>query len=165
MRRPWVLDEAAAFFGHAPCGSEDRLRRAGSEAYQNRGANHRHFRFEPRLAGSQLSAVRLLVNSPLAAFFEFEMLHGVGDIDGKAIDTGFDQRAIEEAAGGSDKWMALAVFLITGLFTNEHDGSRTLAFAEDSLSGMFVQIASVAGLHGLLQRGKGDFGRQKIGGG
>ena len=59
-----------------------------------------------------------LVDAAFAAFFKFEVLDGVGDVDLFAVDAGLVEGLVEEAAGGSDEGAALLVFLIAGLFAD-----------------------------------------------
>ena len=48
---------------------------------------------EPQAAGVDLARVGLLVDAPLAARLVLEMLHGVGDVDSRAVDAGRLERA------------------------------------------------------------------------
>ena len=65
-----------------------RARRGGAERDDEPGLDQVQFEIEPPAAMFDLVAVRLLVDAALAARLEFEMLHGIGDVDALAVDAG-----------------------------------------------------------------------------
>jgi len=81
---------------------------------------------------------------PFASLFKLEMLDGIGDITLRAIDVCFLQARVEQPAGGADKWMALQVFVIAGLFADKHDARIVSALAKNQLGGILVKIATFA---------------------
>jgi hypothetical protein len=71
-----------------------------------------------------------LVDAPLAALFEFEMLDGVGDVHLVPIESGLLQRPIEQQAGRSDERSALPILLVSGLLPYERNGRPNRALAQ-----------------------------------
>ncbi len=86
-----------------------------------------------------------------SALFEFEMLDCVRYIHQRPIDPGIHQGAIEQFARWADKWTALLVFFIAGLFADENDLSGSRSFTKHGLRRVSVEIASAAGLNGFLE--------------
>src|SRR3546814_11846423 len=82
--------------------------------------------------GSDLARVRLLVDAPLAAALELEMLDRVGDVGCGAVDAGVRERLVEDAAGWPDDGTA---------------GDR-----KSVVSGMRVSVRSALGGRRLLQQ-------------
>ena len=78
------------------------------------------FAVDPPAAMVDLGVVRRLVDAPLAARLVFEMLHRVGDVDARAVDAGFGERAVEHLPGRSDEGLAGQIFLIARLLADEH---------------------------------------------
>ena len=76
---------------------------------------------EPRAARGDLRRAGRLVDAPLAALGELEVLHGVRDVHVLAVQSDLDQRAVEHLAGRTDEGRALAIFLIAGLLAHQHD--------------------------------------------
>ena len=142
--RPRVFDEAPALFGDAPFGSEDRLRRGRAQTNDDGGADQRDLSFQPGLARLQLSAIRFFMNSPLAAFLEFEVFDGIRNINGEPVDACFAEGPIEEAASRSDEGLSLAIFFVARLLADEYYGRCWRALSEDGLGSVFVEIASPA---------------------
>src|ERR1043166_5275139 len=86
--------------------------------------------------------VRPLVQAPLAASLEFEMLRRVGDEHSFAVDAGFGDRLVENAPGRTDKWLAGDVLFVAGLFTDHHQPRLRWAFARHPLRGVPVERAA-----------------------
>src|SRR4051812_8948287 len=99
---------------------------------------------EPPAARFDLVVVRLLVDAALAARLELEVLHGIRDIDARAIDAGFGKRAVEHLPGRTHEWLAGQVLLIARLFADEHERCVRWSFAEDGLRRVAVEGASLA---------------------
>jgi hypothetical protein len=72
-----------------------------------------------------------------------------------AIDAGFVERGVEQAAGGSDKRFAREIFFIAWLLANKHYDSGAASFTEYGLRTSFPEIASFAIGGGLAQRRQG----------
>jgi hypothetical protein len=58
------------------------------------------------------------VNSPFAAFFEFEMFDGVRDEDLGPIDARFGQPSVEQLPGWPNEWKAVSILLVARLFSD-----------------------------------------------
>ena len=71
------------------------------------------------------------------------MLYRVGDINLLARNARIGKRSIEHPACGTDEWMSLAIFDVTGLFADENDARVFGSFAEDRLRGSLVEITSL----------------------
>jgi hypothetical protein len=99
---------------------------------------------QPRLTGYHLPDRRFLVQAPLAALDPFEMLDGVGDVNLVARTTHFSEGFVQETTCRSDERMALAIFHVAWLFTNEHDACVFRPLAENRLGRVLVQIAPFA---------------------
>jgi hypothetical protein len=72
------------------------------------------------------------------------MLDCVGHVSLLARDLSFGQSPVEQTPGGSDEGMALAIFLISWLFSDKNDAGFSRSRAENRLGGIFVQVASSA---------------------
>ena len=79
------------------------------------------------------------------------MLDDVGDVDGVAVDAGLDEGPVEQLARRSDERMAGQVLLVAGLLAQEHQLGSGLAFAEDGLGRVAVQVAGLAGRGGMAE--------------
>ena len=91
-----------------------------------------------------LAGVRLLVDAPLAARLEFEMLDRVGDVDAGAVDAGLGKRAVEQLAGRADERPAGEILLIAGLLADEHERRVARALAEHGLGRGLPERAALA---------------------
>jgi len=142
----FMREEFPARFSHAEGASKDGLGGSGAEADDDLGTNQLELGFEPRGASLHFRCARFLVKAAFAAFFEFEVLHRVGEVDIGSRDAGVLKRAIEELARGADEGTALTIFLVSGLFSNEYDWRVMRSFAQHGLRSMAVQIAAAAAL-------------------
>ena len=75
---------------------------------------------EPEMTALDLIGVRLLVQPPLAALLELEMLDRIGDENLAPVDTRIGKRAVEDAARRPDEWLAGAILLVTRLLAHQH---------------------------------------------
>src|SRR6185369_14108188 len=82
--------------------AEDGSRSGCTERDDEGRADQRELAFEPLMARADLQLVRLLVDPPLAAQLELEVLDRVRDIRRLAVDGCIGQSAVEELAGRSD---------------------------------------------------------------
>ena len=80
------------------------------------------------------------------------MFYGVGDVDFLAVDAGFYQGAVEHQPGRSHERFAGKVFLVAGLFADQHDLRSLRAFAEHRLRRAFPEVAGAA-VAGFLAQG------------
>jgi hypothetical protein len=78
---------------------------------------------------------RLGVNPPLTAALEFEMLHGIGDIDIPALDPGFRQGAVQQLPRRPDERPPGDVFLIARLLADKGESGTRLPFSQNRLRG------------------------------
>ena len=65
--------------------------------------DRRQLRLEPWTAGGDLVRARRLVDPPLAALLELEVLHRVRDVEALAIEANVGQRAVQHLAGRADE--------------------------------------------------------------
>src|SRR5262249_48718637 len=106
VRRPQPLP---ATLQHTRLRTDDGEQRGGAEADDDPRLDDLAFRVEPGMAGARLTDGRLLVNAPLAALLELEVLDRVGDVDARAIDAGIRERAIEQLPSRADERPALPI--------------------------------------------------------
>jgi len=156
--------EFSAMLGELEGFSEEGLGGRGSEADDDLGLKQLEFFKKPGTTGDDFGPAWFGVE-PLfaAAFLPFEVLDGVGDVDGCAVDFGGNEGFIEDPSGGADEGFAGTVFLVAGLFADEDDFGGGGALAEDGLGGVAVEGAAVAFLHGFGEGGEGDFFGQEVG--
>src|SRR5260221_5802426 len=103
----------------------------------------------------------LLMDAPFPALLEEEVLHGVGYVNGGAINPCFLKGAIEQLACWPDKRPPHLVLLIARLFAYKHDRCGRPALAKDGLTGIQVQVTALAGARRRLQFAEGMSVRQK----
>ncbi len=136
------LDGAAARLGDAKGAAQQGLRRGCSEADDQFRAHGFDLGVEPWAAGGDFVRVRFLVNSQLAARLPLEVLDGIGDVGGCAIDAGCLHAGIEQMAGGSDKGCACLIFFVAGLFANKEYRGSLWACSKNGLRGVTVEVAA-----------------------
>src|SRR5690349_24260424 len=93
---------------------EQRLGGGGPERRDAVRADQLDLGVQPWHARVDLALARRLVDAPLAALLELEVLDDVGDVDVAAVDPGRLERAVELAARGADERVALAVLTVPG---------------------------------------------------
>jgi len=137
------LDPFSAALRDAKLGAQYGLRGGCPETYQNIGLDRGQFRVEPGPTGLDLGLSRFFVNAAFATLggSPFEMLHGVGHIDFRAIDAGLDKCFIEDTTGGSNERQALAIFHVPRLLADKHDLGFRRAHTENGLRGIAPEIA------------------------
>src|SRR6185295_6277915 len=160
MHRDETLD-AVAQRHQLSARARDRLVAAGQRPRRGRAERHRDLRLEktqlvlqPPVTGFDLVGVRLLVNAPLAARLEFEVLHGIRDVDAGAVDAGLGERAVEHLPGRSDERLAGQILLVARLLADEHDPRVRRPLAEHGLGRVLVERAALAMLGRLAGRGE-----------
>jgi len=132
--------------------ADQRARRGRAERYRHRRLDQCALMLDPPAAGGDLAGVRPVVDAPLAARQEFEMLDGVGDVDGRAVDPGLLERFVEDRARGPDERPPGKILLVARLFADEQDRRVERAFAEHRLGRIFVEIATGAVARFLQKR-------------
>jgi hypothetical protein len=85
-----------------------------------------------------------LVDAALSPRFPFEMLDRISDIDGLSVDPNFSQCSIQNLTRWSDKGFAAQIFLIAGLFPEEHQAWSFRSFAEDGLGRLLIERTGLA---------------------
>jgi hypothetical protein len=85
------------------------------------------------------------MNPALPGLAPFEMFDDVREIDGLGVDASFGQRVSQQPTGGPHERLALAVFGVSGLFTDEHDCGVARSGAKHRLRRAFPQVAPTAG--------------------
>ena len=94
------------------------------------------------------------MNTTFAARLPFEVLDDVGEVSLRAIDASFFERIVEQTSCRANKWFALEIFFVTGLFADEKNFSATRAFAKDSLRATLPEVAGFAVSSSVTKRFK-----------
>jgi hypothetical protein len=89
------------------------------------------------------------MDAALPARLPLEMLDGVRDVRGLAVNACLHQRIVEQVARGPDERPAGSVLVVAGLFAYEHDLCVASALAEDGLRPDLPQVATAATGRGL----------------
>ena len=110
-----------------------RLRRRGAKRDKNFWPQRFDLSVEPRAAGRNFACVRFFVEPTFAHGLPLEVLHGVGDVNLVSVNSGRDQRSIEQAAGRPDKRTSGQIFAITRLFADHQNARASRSFAEHRL--------------------------------
>ena len=166
-RRPLRLHRDPALLHDAEVTPEQSLRRGGAEADDDARADEGNFLLEPRMAGANLPRVRRLVNPPLGACVPrpLEVLHGVRDVHVVAVDPSGIKCTVEQLARWSDEGPPRLVFLIPGLFTDDHHVRGSRPFAEHRLRAELEKVATPAPLRRCPKLRKRRPGGYKVSGG
>ena len=122
-RREWRIFDLSALTSHAEFAPQQRLRCRRTEADENMRLHHPKFSVEPGAASMNFGVSRLFVNAFLSSLSShpFEMLNDIRQENVRPFNSCFFQCLVEQSAGRTDKRMAGQVFLIAGLFADEHD--------------------------------------------
>src|SRR6266498_3948125 len=139
-----TVEKLPPFLRDADDSSHHRLSRGGAQADDHLRVNDLDLRLQPGLAGYHLPDQRLLMQASLAPLDPFKMLHGVGDVNLVARNARFSEGFVQETTCRSDERVALAIFHIAWLFTDEHDARVFRPLAENRLGRVLVQIAPFA---------------------
>jgi hypothetical protein len=73
-----------------------------------------------------------------------EVFHHIRDINFGSVDACFFQSTVQELSRWTNEWMPGAIFLISGLLSDQHDVGRGRTFPEYGLSSQLPQIACLA---------------------
>src|SRR5260370_31728394 len=87
----------------------------GPQADDDLRLYERELGVQPWAARDNFCFRRFLVNAPLAALFEFEVLDGIGDVNIRTVDACLFARSGQQSAAGSAKTLPPPIFLISGL--------------------------------------------------
>ncbi len=126
-----------------------------AQANQHLGFQQSQFSFEPGSAYRYFFGIRLLVDVLLAFGLPFEMLDHVGQVGFVPAYAGGFEGFVEQLARRTDKWLALDVFIETGLFPNENGLRMRGTKPEDRLRPVLPKRASPAISRRLAQAGDG----------
>ena len=77
------------------------------------------------------------------------MLHGVGHVDARAIDSDFLESVVQYPPGRADERLALDVLPIAGLLADQHHPGPGSAIAKHRLGRVFPEVARPARGGGL----------------
>jgi hypothetical protein len=104
------------------------------------------------------------VETDLAARLPLAVLDRIGDVDIPTIDVHFFEALVEQLSRRAYEGPAFFVFLLAGLLADHHDcdfrpsGVLTrVEFAEDRLSCLTIDFATLALLHGCSEYGQRPF--------
>src|SRR3954451_21058811 len=144
------LDEAAVPHD-AEAGAQQRLRRHRTHQHEHAWRDLLDLGAEPRPARDHVRARRAVVEAPLAARLPAEVLDGVGEVDGIALDAGQLERRVEHVTRWSDEGMARHVLAIAGLLTDEHERRAGRTLTEDRLRRRRPELAAATARRRLPQ--------------
>src|SRR5689334_1815134 len=103
----------SAFAVDGDAAAQEALRGRHAHGNNDTRADQLQFLLQPRMALLNIAAPRFLVNTSLTAreLLEYKMLHRVGDIEVRALETGSVERPIQKTSRRPHKRFALPVFL------------------------------------------------------
>ncbi len=159
------LDDLAAALRHAKRRTEQCTGGSRAERDDQARLHDRDLAGQPRRARSNLGDLGLGVDAALTAHDVFEVLHRVGDVHVVHGDAGRLDRVVKHTPGGADERMTFAVFAVAGLLADEHRRGAALAFTENRLRRVLVEIAAAAMLRGVPQAREGAAFGQEVRGG
>lgn len=84
------------------------------------------------------------MKSFFAFWNELKVLHRIGDVTRRTINSGFCKKAVQELSGGPDEGTSEEIFLVAGLLAHDHDLGIGRAFAENGSSRRLVEWAGLA---------------------
>lgn len=137
-------------------GVDEGLGGGGSEGDDDFGLDFEDFGEDPGLAVVDFFFAGFVVEAAFGLWFEFEVLDGVGEVEFFALEAGCLEGLVEELAGGANEGASGDVFLVSGLFADDHDAGIGWAFAKDGLGGGFVEGAVTAGGGGFVDLLQGE---------
>ena len=122
------------------------MRGGRAEQTEHVRLHHGELTVPPLAARRDLLLVGLLVQPHFAAARrrELEVLHGIGDVDNRAIDARFFERVVEDPPGRADERPAFPVLLIAGLLAHQHQRGTGRPLAEHRLRRRLPEIAVLA---------------------
>src|SRR4029078_577446 len=107
---------------------------------------------EPAQARVDLGRIRALVQAPLAAELELEVLDDFRAVKRGAVDADLVERLVEEPPGRPDERQALDILAIAGLLADQHDRSVIGARAEHGLRRWLPERTGSAAPRGAAER-------------
>ena len=134
--------------------AEQRARRSGAERDRSLRPDQRDLAFQPVQAGRRLALRRRLVDAPLAAQLELEMLDRVGEVELIAAPAELRQRAVEQGAGRADEGTSAQILLVARLLADQHQARIRRALAGHRLSRLRADRAGAAAFLAFAQGGQ-----------
>jgi hypothetical protein len=130
--------------GHLEPGTEQRPGGDGPENDHQRGFDDRQLTLQPGAAGHDVPDGGRLVDPPLTAALEPEVLHGVGDEEFVPVDLRRRERLVEQPSGRPDEDVALLVLDVPRLLPHQHQPGLRRTVAWDDLLRVLPQVAATA---------------------
>ena len=93
------------------------------------------------------------MNPAFPARFPLKMLYGIRNVNLASINSGLFERAIHNLPCRSDERFAGYIFIIAGLFPDQHHRRTLRTFAKHGLGGVFIKVAC-----GAFARSAAHFG-------
>lgn len=118
--RCFASQDLSSFFGDLDPWSEDRARGGRTSTTINCGVDLGDLGVQPGFASHRMGQIRLLVDPPLAALDEAEVLDRVGQIGVLLSDPCLVHRAMQQAPGRPDERLTVTVLHVSGLLADEH---------------------------------------------
>ena len=91
------------------------------------------------------------MDAALAACLPLEVLDGVRQIRGPAIDLGLRERIVQQPPGRAHEGLPRLVLLVAGLLPDEHHRSGARALSEDGLGAELPKGAALAAGRRLVE--------------
>lgn len=145
--RPMPVGEGkdfAARLGQHHGSLQDLTRGDRAERDDELRSDERQFPIQPPAAGLHFATIGMFVEAALAALLVLEVLYRIRDIGRGTIEPRRGEAFVEDAPSRSDERTAGAVFLIAGLFADQHDERADRAFAEHGLGRVAVKRTALA---------------------
>jgi hypothetical protein len=101
------------------------------------------------------------VNAALPARFPLEVLHRVRNVCLPPVNPSLHQRLVEKRTSGPDERFPFEIFLVPGLFTNEHQTSMGRTVTEDGLSPSLPEITGLAVFRSPARCGEAAIDRER----
>ena len=117
----------------------ERQNRCRAQCHHDFRVDELQLLIEPPPVVLHFTCCRPLMDSPLSALLELEVLDGIGDIDALAIKAGFCHCAIKKLTGRAYERPAVQIFLVAGLFANKGDRSADRPFPQHCARPAFHQ--------------------------
>jgi len=120
VRRQQGYNHLSALAGDTKMSSQQALRGARAQTYQNLGLDRIKLRIQPGAACLDFGIARLLMNASFPALGRrpLEVLDHIRDVDFGALDARLGKRLVKNSSCGTDERVPLSIFLITRLLSH-----------------------------------------------
>ena len=142
--------------------AHERAQRGGTERNDDVRTHGGDFRFEPIVAGGDLALRRRLVNAPLAAQLEAEMLDGVGDVRVALAHARFRHQLPQQPPRRADERSTFLILDVARLLADQHQRRMPRALAGHGLGRARAEVAAPAAVEVRLA-GAGRHRRDAVG--